>query len=57
MSSSSETLPVLQLIRVKGVTGTIVSECWQMQMGRLLSDSGRCADFRAIKAPGKPASV
>lgn len=57
MSSSSETLPVLQLIRVKGVTGTIVSECWQMQMGRLSSDSGRCADFRAIKAPGKPASV
>lgn len=50
-----------QLIRVKGVTGMIVSERWRVQMGRLLSESGgesgRCTDFRAIKARGNPPSV
>lgn len=29
-----------QLIRVKGVTGMIVSERWRIQMCRLLSESG-----------------
>lgn len=65
MSSSSETLPVPQLIRVKGVTEMIVSESRRIQMGHLLSESrgesggesGRCADFRATKAQGNPLSV
>lgn len=47
-----------QLIRVKGVTGVIVSERWRIHMRRLLSESGgesgRCTDVGVIKAWGNP---